>query len=105
MVNGVNGETCTDWKTNDTELWCTNLQIPDCVDRRIYCTDPPRPERATISVVVKPNSFNDREYKTEIQYSCPEHMHFFDYPVGDSFVSYYYTTNIRSINVTCNQDG
>ena len=28
VTNGVDGETCTDWKADDNELWCTNAQIP-----------------------------------------------------------------------------
>jgi hypothetical protein len=44
VVNGVDGETCTDWKTDDTELWCNFVQIPKCVDRRILCPPPPTPE-------------------------------------------------------------
>ena len=39
-----------------------------------------------------------------IEYSCPDKMFYFDYPVGDKFISYYYTVNINAINVTCNKD-
>ena len=39
-----------------------------------------------------------------IEYTCPDKMFYFDYPVGDKFISYYYTVNINAINVTCNKD-
>ena len=28
VVNGIDGETCTDWKTGDDELWCTSVKVP-----------------------------------------------------------------------------
>ena len=105
VANGIDGETCTDWKTGDTELWCAYARIPSCADRRIYCTEPPQPERATIKVTNKPNTLNNRQYLTSIEYACPDKKYYFNYPVGDNFVSYYYTNNVNSINVTCNQDG
>jgi hypothetical protein len=36
--------------------------------------------------------------------TSPDPKHFFDFPAND-FVSYYYTTNINSLNVTCTKDG
>ena len=44
-------------------------------------------------------------YQTSIEYSCPDSRFYFDYPIGNSSTSYYYTTNINAINVTCNKDG
>ena len=38
VENGIDGETCTDWKRDDTDLWCDYVMIPNCVDRTIYCT-------------------------------------------------------------------
>ena len=105
VTNGINGETCTNWKSDNSELWCSYASIPACADRRIYCSEPPQPERSSIVVSTKPNLLNNRQYLTAIQYSCPDTKFFFDYPVGSNFVSYYYTNNVNSINVTCNHDG
>ena len=76
-----------------------------CVDRTIFCNEPPSPERAKIEFAEQPNPASIRELDTVIQYSCPNLKHYFDYPVGNNFVSYFYTTNINSINITCNHDG
>ena len=105
VTNGVIGETCTNFYPNTTQLWCTYATIPDCVDRTINCTMPPLTEAALIEVFDNTDPNNIREYQTSLQYSCTEKQHYFDYPVGNTFKSYYYTTNINSINVTCNQDG
>ena len=60
---------------------------------------------ATIVVSSQPNPNSYREFTTTIEYSCPQRLNYFDYPVGSPFVSYFYTTNINSINITCNKDG
>jgi hypothetical protein len=82
VVNGVDGETCSDWKTGDSELWCDFVKIPSCADRRIYCSDPPTPEKANIAVTNKPNADNNRQYQTTIEYSCPDRNFYFNYPVS-----------------------
>ena len=103
VENGLNGETCADKKQDDDELWCDDVLIPSCVDRAIRCTHPPNPERSDIIFHNKPDE-QGREYKTEITYQCPGRLHYFDYPVGDDFISFYYTDNINEISVECNQD-
>ncbi len=67
-------------------------------------SDPPVPERSLMSFKSKPDPDNNREIGTTILYTCPEEKFYFDYPVGDNFISYYNTININNINVTCNQD-
>ena len=84
---------------------CPFVIIPDCVDRTILCSEPPIPERSVMNFTSKPNPNSNREYGTTIEYFCPDRLHFFDYPVDDNFVSYFYTKNINSIVVSCNQDG
>ncbi len=84
---------------------CSSVTIPDCADRTILCSELPIPERSVMNFTMKPNPNTNREYKTIIEYSCPERLHFFDYPVGKNFISYYYTKNINMITVTCNKDG
>ena len=71
------------------ELWCEDVIIPECVDRAILCTEPPKPKRAKINYVKLPQP--DRyEYLTEIHYECQEH-YYFDYPVPEDFISFYYS--------------
>jgi hypothetical protein len=60
---------------------------------------------ATIVISNQPNPLSQSDYATALEYSCPQRLHFFDYPVADPFVSFYYTTNINRVNVTCNKDG
>ena len=105
VENGILGETCTNWNHNSSELMCTSVTIPDCVDRTILCSEPPIPDRSVMNFTSKPNLNSSKQFGTMIEYSCPDRSHFFDYPVGENFVSYYYTKNINAINVTCNHDG
>jgi hypothetical protein len=35
VVNGINGETCTDWKSGDSELWCDFVQVNDSSHRNM----------------------------------------------------------------------
>ena len=39
---------------------------------------------------------------SRIEYFCPYRLHYFDYPVEEPFISFYYTTNIAAINISCN---
>ena len=51
----LDGETCIDFKNDDSELWCKTVRIPDCVDRTILCSDPPSlTEAHTNQIAVKP---------------------------------------------------
>ena len=103
VKNGLNGETCVDKKSGDDELWCEYVMIPECVDRKILCSDPPMPERSMITYLNKPHE-NVFEYKTEINYKCTDRNHYFDYPVPQDFVSFHYTTNVDDITVKCTKD-
>ena len=104
VENGINGETCADKNVEDDELWCEDVVIPECVDRAILCTPPPMPARANIIYNKRPDP-QRFEFKTEIQYQCPDRNHYFDYPVPDDFISFYYTDNIDTIDISCTQDG
>ena len=104
VENGINGETCANKNSNNNELHCEYVQIPQCVDRAILCSDPPMPARAKIDFIKRPD-LERYEHKTEIHYKCPDRNHYFDYSVGNDFISYAYTENIKAINVTCNQNG
>ncbi len=105
MVDGaIPGETCTDTDDTDGILSCSFLAIPPCEDRSILCTPPPRPDKADITFIQKPNPLSDHELETIIEYFCPDRLHYFDYPVGNNFISFFYTTNINYINITCNAD-
>ena len=113
---GIKDETCVNKKAfpnttvDDSELWCENLYIPDCEDRSILCTEPPLPlEKSaggrTIIEWSRSNPSRNNEMDTTVKYSCPDRRHYFNYPVGPDFVSYYYTTNLNSINATCTKEG
>ena len=104
VENGINGETCADKKLDDDELWCEDAVIPECVDRAILCTPAPVPARANIVFSNRPHP-EKFEHKTEIQYQCPDRLHYFDYPVPDDFISFHYTDNVNAINITCTEDG
>ena len=55
VLNGIDGETCSDFKAGDTELWCNFVTIPKCADRTIKCSEPPTPEGAVVNYSYKPN--------------------------------------------------
>ena len=105
VEGGLDGETCGDFRYDDDELWCSYVLIPPCVDRTIRCSTPPKPEKAIITILDTPNPKTDDEMGTQIEYSCPDRLHYFDYPVEEPFISFYYTTNINFINVSCNYNG
>ena len=72
VENGVNGETCVDYKSGDNELWCKTVRIPDCADRTIYCTDPPSLSVATTNIITRPGTtykpgFSFFEHKTQTE--------------------------------------
>ena len=54
-MNGIDGETCSDFKSGDSELWCNFVTIPKCADRTIKCSEPPTPEGAVVNYSFKPN--------------------------------------------------
>ena len=68
VEGGVDGLTCNDHTANDTitlnatlnitrpRLTCESLTIPDCVDRTVYCTFPPKSiDDGTITTPINPN--------------------------------------------------
>ena len=66
VENGWPGETCTSSHPNKTTdssagLWCVFPVIPDCVDRTIYCTNPPKPAKANMTVIEQTNDMHLRE--------------------------------------------
>ena len=105
VTGGIDGETCTDWKADDDELWCSYVSIPACVDRTIRCDPPPSPDKANNNVLTQSNPNALDEYGTSIEFECPDRLHYFDYPVEEPFISFYYTININYVNVSCNRDG
>ena len=102
VEGGINGETCSDYKSDDNELWCSYVLIPGCVDRTVKCSPPPNPAKAKITIKDRPNPNANDEMGTSIEYYCPDRLHYFDYPFDEPFVSFYYTTNINYVNVSCN---
>ena len=55
MTGGIDGETCANKKSDNDELWCEDVIIPECVDRAIVCSEPPLPARADIIFSDRPN--------------------------------------------------
>ena len=115
VQNGIDGETCANKNTNSSiaELWCEKVLIPDCVDRTIKCSSPPIIDdggETKLSWYKPPDTKLDgmpslnNENGTRIDYQCTSRRYFFDYAY-DTDVSFYYTQNIDSINVTCTKDG
>ena len=115
VENGIDGETCENKNTNTThpELWCDTVMLPDCADRSIKCSSPPYPggdeteltwyKPPDTRLETKPEPL-DNENGTRIEYECTGRRYFFDYPFNET-LSYYYTTNINYINVTCTKEG
>jgi len=57
VIGGDPGLSCneTNQTENGTEFYCKNLIIPDCVDRTVYCSDPPSDPYVGGSVTVVDN--------------------------------------------------
>ena len=105
MDNGIIGETCSDFKSDDNELWCENVYIPDCADRTIRCSKPPsNPIMSEVKILYETDPNITDVYKTHIEYTCPQWQHYFDYPVENPFISFFYTNNIDKIEIVCNKD-
>ena len=43
--------------------------------------------------------------KTQIKYECKDDNHYFEYSYDTELPSYYFTKNIKSLTITCNEDG
>ncbi len=98
----MEGETCINKQPNGT---CESVFIPDCVDRTVYCKNINTPGGADRTLLNQPNSNNEREYSTIINFKCPEINWFFGYSLPVPFISYAYSTNIGNTNITCNEYG
>jgi hypothetical protein len=97
----VEGETCVEPQLDGT---CTSVAIPECVDRRVYCNDPPEliiGHREVISG----NLDSITLYGSQLRYECQEKDHHFDYQTPTDLQSFYYSTNINNISVKCNFNG
>ena len=59
VFNGIDGLVCNNGKIyNDGRLECDEIIVPDCVDKTVICTDPPKfIEGATISILEDPSDF------------------------------------------------
>ena len=53
--------------------------------------------------LIQPNGENDYEYGTEVQFTCPQSKHYFDYSIPADLVSFFYSTNINTITLSCNK--
>ena len=57
------------------------------------------PKRAEITP--RPN-LTRYEYGTTIHYECSE-RYYFDYPIPEDFISFYYTDNVNIIDIKCTE--
>ena len=89
------------------------MLIPDCVDRTIKCSNPPLIDdggeteltwyKPPTNKLTKMPDLNN-EKGTKIDYRCKSRRYFFDYP-NPQGLSFYYTENVDSIDVTCTKEG
>ena len=97
--NGIEDETCIN---NQPDGTCERIALAECVDRSVYCKPLSTPENATKALIVQPNSENEYENGTEVQFTCPQSEHYFDYSIPADLVSFFYSTNINTITLSCN---
>lgn len=76
-----------------------------CVDRTVRCAPPPRPVTPKTEILASPDPNDLRRMHTEIRYTCEKRNHYFDYPLSDNFVSYFYEPALNQIKLTCNKEG
>ena len=85
---------------------CKSVFVPDCVDRTVYCKEvTPIPKNSTIQILNQPNQKTLTEMLSSFRVSCPNRNWFFNYSVPANLKSFYYSTNIKNITVTCNVYG
>ena len=97
---GIEDSTCIGRQADGT---CETIAIPDCEDRTVYCQPLETPDNSTRELLMQPNNQNELEFGTKIQFSCPQYAHYFDYAIPDGTSSFYYSTNINTTTLTCNE--
>lgn len=89
-------------------LWhhlCSTTPLPLSPDRMVYCTNLTTPGNSTKKIVNQPNLQNEIQMETSITYTCPLEYWYFNYSVPDNLTSFYYSRNINTTTLTCNNYG
>ena len=102
VTNAMPGETCIGPQPDGT---CLEVYIPDCVDRTIYCNPLPSFENATVELLNEPEVGSPNLLDTSYNLTCQEKNNYFDYSVPANLVSFYYSTNINEMTLTCLKEG
>ena len=65
VTGGVDGLTCNAADQTDSgSMACKTLNIPDCVDRTVYCTFPPKVSHpTTIDILENPSPYYNKDGK------------------------------------------
>ena len=79
-------------KENDSDWMCFNVDIPECIDKTVYCSKPPY-------ILNGLNDISNWKYTngTKVYYECINPGHFFDYSVG--------YTGISKLEAECTSNG
>lgn len=96
------GETCIGPQADGS---CSDVYIPDCVDRTIYCNPLPSFSNAAVDILNEPDPLSPNILNSSYRLTCTGDNHYFDYSVPTDLVSFYYSTNINETTLTCLKEG
>ena len=86
VTGGKNGLTCTGKVHKNGKIECEKIHVPDCVDKTIYCTNPPESiPGATISV--------SNEGKTGFKIKIFNKLHTYIFHLSEALIN-------RMVNIT-----
>jgi hypothetical protein len=97
--NSMKGETCLSQQADGS---CKSIAIPSCVDRTVYCSKLPAPKNSTIINLNGTNPKNLPQLGTSVRFTCPSKNWYFNYSIPGNLMSFYYSTNINNMTLTCN---
>lgn len=104
MTNGIENNTCINQNTNSTELRCSSVYIPECMDRTINCTDFNYPEESDVDFMTLPDESNNRMAGTKINLKCKEAYQGFDFETESDFISFAKEPLVTSLTILCTND-
>lgn len=95
------GETCVN-KMSDGS--CQSIFIPDCEDRNVYCSNLQKPANSTKILITQPVP-GLNIMGTVVTFTCTNRNWYFNYTTPPNLVSFYYSTNINTSTLSCNNYG
>ena len=95
----MKGETCMSQQIDGS---CKSIAIPSCVDRMVYCSKLPLPKNSTTEILNETNPKSMLQLGTSVRFTCPGKNWYFNYSFPKNLVSFYYSTNINNMTLTCN---